>query len=109
MVQPPWLGPLLLVLAAACGSSGQSQDSPLVESGVEASATAVEARPVTRNREDAPVSARVASAKPDRLQSFTGARTRVVWTQDVAHGTDIGSAGDRLLLMGYDSRDGLGG
>ena len=108
MVKTTWLGPVLLVAVAACGSSGESQDSPLLESGVEALATSVEARPVTRNRDGVQAGARVASAKPDRLQSFTGARTRVVWTQDVAHGTDIGSAGDRLLLMGYDSRDGLG-
>ncbi len=51
---------------------------------------------------------REASGTAGELRSLTGARTRVVWTQDIADGTDILSAGDRLVLMGYDTDDGLG-
>ena len=48
------------------------------------------------------------SAESDALHSLTGTRTRVVWVQDVADGTDILSAGDQLILKGYDTHDGLG-
>jgi hypothetical protein len=65
-----------LVVSAACGSSGGSQDSQNVE------------------------------AKPSEVQILTGARTRVVWVQDVADGTDIISKGEQLMLMGFDSHDG---
>jgi len=59
-------------------------------------------------RNEARANTRVASAKPSDVRSLTGARTRVVWTQDIGDGTDIGSKGDQLRLMGYDSRDGGG-
>ncbi|GAG26747.1 unnamed protein product, partial [marine sediment metagenome] len=67
-----------LVVSAACGTSGGSQESQSVE------------------------------AKPSEVQILTGARTRVVWVQDVADGTDIISKSEQLMLMGYDSHDGLG-
>ncbi len=50
----------------------------------------------------------VIPTEPEALRKLTGARTRVVWTQDVADGTDILSAGDQLLLMGHDTDDGRG-
>ena len=59
-------------------------------------------------RNEARANTRVASAKPSDIQSLTGARTRVVWTQDIGDGTDIGSKGKQLRLMGYDSADGRG-
>ena len=34
--------------------------------------------------------------------------TRVVWTRDTGKGTDFFSLSNRLILMGYDSRDGRG-
>ena len=46
-------------------------------------------------RNEARANTRVASAKPSDIQSLTGARTRVVWTQDIGDGTDIGSKGKR--------------
>jgi hypothetical protein len=67
-----------LAISAACETSGGSQESQSAE------------------------------AKPSEVQVLTGARTRVVWVQDVADGTDIISEGERLLLMGYDSQDGKG-
>ena len=79
-----------LVASAACGSYAGSQDSQSLEDGM------VESPPPA------------ASAEPSGVQILTGARTRVVWVQDVADGTDIISLGDQLLLMGYDSEDGLG-
>lgn len=43
------------------------------------------------------------------LRDFTGARTRVVWCQQVkGAGSDVGAVGNELVLMGYDSDDGLG-
>ena len=35
-------------------------------------------------------------------------RLRVAWTRDLGSGADFFSLGDQLVLMGYDSRDGLG-
>jgi hypothetical protein len=71
-----------LVIVAACGSGAGSQESGSVEDG--------------------------SPSEPSEVQILTGARTRVVWVQDVARGNDYGSKGEELLLMGYDSHDGLG-
>ncbi len=59
-------------------------------------------------RNQARASTRLASAKPSDIERLTGARTRIVWTQDIGDGTDIGSRADQLRLMGYDSHDGRG-
>jgi hypothetical protein len=67
-----------LVVTAACGTSGGSLENQRVDE------------------------------RPTEVQLLTEARTRVVWVQDVADGTDIGSKGEQLVLMGYDSQDGLG-
>ncbi len=79
-----------LAVSAACGTSGGSQDRQSVEDG------SVDSSPP------------VASAKPSDVQILTGARTRVIWVQDTADGTDIRSKGDQLVLMGYDSHDNEG-
>jgi hypothetical protein len=98
-----------LVLSPACGSSGGSQDSQSVEdSRVDAHAPSGDPQPAAGNRDQARASRQAAPAKPDRVRTLTGARTRVVWIQDIGEGTDIGSRGDQLILMGYDSHDGLG-
>jgi hypothetical protein len=47
-------------------------------------------------------------AMPSEVYDLTGARTRVVWVQDVADNTDIVSTGEQLILMAYDSHDGQG-
>ena len=53
--------------------------------------------------------ARVApSTEQSDVANLTGATTRIVWTQDVGDGADFNSLGDRLMVMGYDSHDGLG-
>ena len=59
-------------------------------------------------RNQARASNEVRSEKPSDVGALTGARTRVVWTQDLGDGTDIGSKGKQLRLMGYDSADGRG-
>ncbi len=69
----------------SCGSAGVSQDDPNRSHNEEHEA-----------------------AKPIEVGLLTGSHTRVVWVQDLADGTDIGAAGDQLLLMGYDSHDGRG-
>ena len=102
------VGAVCLVVSAACGSPGTPRDSQSVDSLVEAGTPGGDAQPGAGERDEARASAQVASAEPSELQNLTDARTRVVWTQDVADGTDIGSEGDQLLLMGYDSLDGLG-
>ena len=71
-----------LLVSAACGASGGSQESQSIEE--------------------------VSPANPREVGILTGAKTRVVWVQDVADGTDIGSKGEQLMLMGYDSHDGRG-
>ncbi len=71
-----------LVVSGACGTSGGSQES--------------------RSAKE------VSSAEPQDVETLTGALTRVVWVQDIADGTDIGSQGAELMLMGYDSHDGQG-
>ena len=42
------------------------------------------------------------------VESLTGAHTRIVWVQDTHDRTDVFARGDRLRLMGFDSRDGRG-
>ena len=71
-----------LVVSAACGTSGGSQESQSAKE--------------------------VSSAEHQDVETLTGALTRVVWVQDIADGTDIGSQGAELMLMGYDSHDGQG-
>lgn len=77
-----------LVVSLSCGPSGSSGDRQL----------GGEARGSTE----------VPSRKPTDVQILTRAPTRVLWIQDLGDGTDIGSGGDELRLMGYDSHDGLG-
>ena len=108
-------GAFLLSLLVACGPSGSSSDSRTVDDDVDAPRPASDAQPATA-RNEAPRNQQAPSASDklerldrfDRLERLTGARTRVVWIQDVADGTDIGGNRGRLRLMGYDSRDGLG-
>ncbi len=50
----------------------------------------------------------VGHTKPSAVELLTEGRTRVVWVQDLADGTDIGAASDTSILMGYDSHDGRG-
>lgn len=42
------------------------------------------------------------------IRALTGARTRVVWCQDMGDGSDTFARGHAFRLMGYDSDDGLG-
>ena len=42
------------------------------------------------------------------VETLTGARTRIVWARDLSDGTDVFGTSGQLVLMGYDSRDGLG-
>ncbi|HMP73768.1 MAG TPA: LamG domain-containing protein [Kiritimatiellia bacterium] len=51
---------------------------------------------------------REVSASVSRVEELTGGRTRVVWVQDTTDRTDVFARGNRLRLMGYDSRDGAG-
>ena len=40
------------------------------------------------------------------LQKLSGSRTRVVWVQDNSEkGNDVGANGNKLLLMGFDTKD----
>ncbi len=59
-------------------------------------------------RNEAHANTRPGAMEPSDIQSLTGARTRVVWAQDLGDGTDIGTKGKQLRLMGYDSHDGNG-
>lgn len=45
---------------------------------------------------------------PRAVREFTGARTRVVWCQDLGEGTDLLAIGDQFRLMGFDTDDGQG-
>ncbi|HSF18195.1 MAG TPA: hypothetical protein VLK65_21855 [Vicinamibacteria bacterium] len=61
---------------------------------------------------EAPLSAASAPAASPTPAGFeaeklAGGPVRVVWTRDVGDGTDIISSGERLVLMGLDSRDDL--
>ena len=51
--------------------------------------------------------ARAGAASREVVEAFTGGHTRVVWVVDEGN-IDSSAMGDRLTLMGYDSRDGLG-
>jgi hypothetical protein len=89
----------LLLFLAACGPS----DPPPAASNdhaLDAARLESDARPATARNEARPV--------PDPVQRLTGAHTRLVWIQDLSDGTDIAGRRRRLLLMGYDSGDGLG-
>ena len=96
-----------LVLSLACGSPGPWQKSQRDDSLADTRTPRAGARGVIE-RNEADGSKHDASAEPGALRSLTGARTRVVWTQDVADGTDILSAGGQLILMGFDTHDRLG-
>ncbi len=54
-----------------------------------------------------PVSPGPAPSSPAAAEPTTP-WTRVAWTRDLGDGTDFVSLGNQLVLMGYDSRDGLG-
>ncbi len=51
---------------------------------------------------------RAATNASQEIEKLTGAHTRLVWAQDVGNGGDTMANGDKLLLMGLDSRDGKG-
>jgi hypothetical protein len=47
-------------------------------------------------------------AEGDRIGKWTGSHTRLVWLQDQGDGSDTLAYGQRLMLYGYDSKDGRG-
>ncbi len=102
VVLAAWLG-----VSLSCGSSGPWQDNQSDDSRVDARTPGGDAQ-AARERDEEDGSKQVASSEGGELRSLTGARTRVVWTQDVADGTDILSAGNQLILMGFDTHDDLG-
>ncbi len=85
-VGPFWLFLLAVLLGAAGCGSGEELEIAAIE-------------PLTPRPTAAP---EPAPAQPETPW------TRVAWTRDVGAGTDVISFGDQLVLMGYDSRDGLG-
>jgi len=89
----------LLSLLVACGPAGSSSGGGNDDT-VGTAPPESDARPAATPNEG--------SSAPDPVQRLTGAHTRVVWIQDLSDGTDIAGRRRRLLLMGYDSRDGLG-
>jgi hypothetical protein len=50
----------------------------------------------------------VTASTTDAVEAVTGAHTKVVWMRDVGDGMGTFGWGPHFLLMGYDSRDGLG-
>ncbi|PTN36515.1 hypothetical protein [Desulfonatronum sp. SC1] len=49
-----------------------------------------------------------ADSLEQHVEDLTGSHTRVTWVQDIGDGRDTFARGDRLRLMGFDSRDGQG-
>lgn len=50
----------------------------------------------------------IARNNNDRLGTWTGSHTRLVWLQDQGNGADALAQGKNLMLYGYDSADGKG-
>ena len=48
------------------------------------------------------------AAGGDRVEQWVGTHTRLVWLQDHGDGADSLAHGNKLMLFGYDSRDGRG-
>ena len=95
----PFAGLCLALLATSwsCAQSPVTADRPHDDSDAAPSTIApAVAAPVNDTREMSGV------------ETLTGARTRVVWARDLSDGTDVFGTSGQLVLMGYDSRDGLG-
>ena len=80
------------LLLAGCAGSPQESSAAEPPAASPAPAEPAAAAVVTES----------AHAEPDAVH------LRVAWTRDVGDGTDFVSLGDRLRLMAYDSRDGVG-
>ena len=104
----------LCLMSLACGPFEGSQESRVASSVIDAGASQDEGLQPEDHVADGGVRDRAVppdttpSAESAAVEKLTGARTRVVWTQDLGDGKDYNSKGDQLTIMGYDSHDGRG-
>lgn len=105
----PALAAVLLLSFAGCSGPGDEPDAAESAEAREATvAPAPSGGPVTVLDPAPPAGETPPEPVPDAAPAEPAPHLRVAWTRDLGDGTDFISLGDQLVLMAYDSEDGLG-